>query len=219
MTHFNYKVTYAKKRYNNKNDESLNMVLVNQFEALGNQGSSTTNSIHRQYVNNNKKKRTTTIVGDNIVKEIKPHKMQIDLGHDDNVYIKSFPGATVECMKDYVKPTLRYNPDLVIIHAGSNDLKSEKTSEEIALKLLDLAKDIKTETNDVMISSITVRKDKLNDKCKKVNYYLKTLCSENSIGYIDNNLITDKHLNGSGINLNYNGTALLASNFINSIKL
>ena len=41
-----------------------------------------------------------------------------------------------------------------------------------------------------------------------MNSYLKTLCSQNIIGYIDNNLITAKHLNGSGIHMNYQGTAI-----------
>ena len=70
-----------------------------------------------------------------------------------------------------------------------------------------------------MISSITPRKDKDNAKCKKVNIFLKTLCSRYGIGYINNDLITDRHLNGTGIHLNYNGTALVVNNFINSINL
>ena len=154
-----------------------------------------------------------------MIKEIKPHKMKIDLNHDERVYIKSFPGATIQCMRDHVKPSIRHNPDLIIFHAGTNDLKTGQTSEEIATNILNLVKEIKTNSNEVMVSSITARKDKLNVKGKQVNIHLKSLCSQNCIGYIDNNGITDKHLNGSGIHLNYNGTALLASNFIDSIKL
>ena len=45
-----------------------------------------------------------------------------------------------------------------------------------------------------MISSIIFRNEKLNSKGEQVNSYSKTLCSQNSIGYIDNNLITGKHL-------------------------
>jgi hypothetical protein len=206
------------KQHANKHDDR-SIQLSNRFDALNNEESLTANSGDQHNVNNIKKNRTTTIVGDSMIKEIKAHKMKIDLDPDDRIYIKSFPGATIQCMRDYVKPTLRHNPDLIIVHAGTNDLKSEQTSEEIALNLLNLVKEIKTTTNEVMISSVTTRKDKQNAKGKKVNVHLKSLCSKNSIGYIDNNLITEKHLNGSGIHLNYNGTALLANNFINSIKL
>ena len=211
--------TNINKQYANKHDDNRNIQLSNRFGVLNNEESLTVNSGDQENVNNIKKNRTTTIVGDSMIKEIKAHKMKIDLDPDDRIYIKSFPGATVQCMRDYVKPTLRHNPDLIIVHVGTNDLKSEQTSEEIAVNVLNLVKEIKTTTNEVMISSITTRKDKLNAKGKKVNVQLKSLCSKNSIGYIDNNLITDKHLNGSGIHLNYNGTALLANNFIKSIKL
>ena len=51
--------------------------------------------------------------------------MKIDLDHGDKIYVKSFPGATSDCMQDYVKPTLRYN-------AGTNDLKFEKTNRKLS---------------------------------------------------------------------------------------
>ena len=45
--------------------------------------------------------------------------------------VSSFPGATVSCMKHYVKPLLDEKPDRVIIHVGTNDSKSE----EVPLKI------------------------------------------------------------------------------------
>ena len=63
-------------------------------------------------------------------------------------------------MKGYVKPTIRHNPDLIIVHAGTNDLRSGQTSKEIAEQFLNLANDIKTDSNEVIMSGITVRKDK-----------------------------------------------------------
>ena len=69
------------------------------------------------------------------------------------------------------------------------------------------------------MSSITVRKDKYNAKGQKVNFFLETLCSENRIKYIDNSAIIYKHLNGGGVHLNYNGTSILANNFIDMIRL
>ena len=38
------------------------------------------------------------------------------------VMVRSFPGATTQCMNDYVKPSIRAQPDHFILHVGTNDL-------------------------------------------------------------------------------------------------
>ena len=50
----------------------------------------------------------------------------------EKIYVKTFPGATTDCMKDYVKPSIKHNPDFVILHTGTNDLKSTKSAVEIS---------------------------------------------------------------------------------------
>ena len=92
-----------------------------------------------------------------------------------------------------------------------NDLKSEKTSKQIAKSLINLAKEMKSNSNEVMVSSLILRKYELNEKGKKVNFDLKSLCSENNIGYVDNDFITNRHLNGSGVRLRYSGTEALGN--------
>ena len=43
--------------------------------------------------------------------------------------ITIFSGAKVRCFHDYAKPTMRdFNPSQTILHVGTNDLNSEKTS-------------------------------------------------------------------------------------------
>ena len=42
-------------------------------------------------------------------------------------------------MQDYVKPTLRENPDQIIVHVGTNDLASNKRPEQIAESIIDVA--------------------------------------------------------------------------------
>ena len=56
-----------------------------------------------------------------------------------NVIIRTFPGATVIDMIDYIKPSLRLQPAHIIIHVGTNDLKSSevKTLIENISKLCD----------------------------------------------------------------------------------
>ena len=47
-------------------------------------------------------------------------------------------------MYDHLKPTLRdFNPGLFIIHVGTNDLPLNKTSNEIAEEIVNLAESVK----------------------------------------------------------------------------
>ena len=79
---------------------------------------------------------------------------------------------------------------------------------------------MKTDINDVMISGITPRGDKLNAKAMEVNTSVQAECERYNLFFIDNtNIVTTKHLNGSGLHLNYKGTVKLANNFLSSIRL
>ena len=46
-------------------------------------------------------------------------------------------------MKDYIKPTIARKPDMVILHTGTNDLKSNQNPSDIANEIINLAKNIK----------------------------------------------------------------------------
>ena len=202
------------------NHDGINIIPVkNSFNPLAEQN---TNTDERTSTETTKKTitkyRSTTIIGDSLIRDIKQQRIRKDLP-GNKVFIKSFSGATTACLNDYVKPSLRYKPDLLIIHGGTNDLRSEKTSKQIAEKIVTLASDVKTEENDVIISGIVRRNDELNTKGQEVNHFLKLLCSELNMGYLDNSCIESKHLNASGSHLTYSGTVALANNFIKQIKL
>ena len=66
--------------------------------------------------------------------------------------------------------TVRKNPDLIVL--GTNELKTNKTAHNIALDIIKLGLELKSEENDVMINSIVCRNDALNDKGKNVNNIL-----------------------------------------------
>ena len=61
------------------------------------------------------------VLGDSIIKHVKSYSLSKSL---DNckVYVKDFPGARVRCMQDYVRPTIRENPNHIFLHVGKNDL-------------------------------------------------------------------------------------------------
>ena len=55
--------------------------------------------------------------------------MSPKIDHKHSVYARSFSGAKVRSMKDYVKPCVKdENPDHIIMHIGTNDLNSENKS-------------------------------------------------------------------------------------------
>ena len=147
------------------------------------------------------------------------HKMKKEMKSNENIFIKSFPGVVISDMYDYSRPSKKHSPDLFILHVGTNELRSSKTAEEISNKLLKLASDLKTDQNEVLVSSIVKRDDKWNEKGIKMNAFLNTKRSELGLGYIDHSNISNNHLNGSGLHLNYHGTVALARNFLRSINI
>ena len=54
-------------------------------------------------------------------------------------YVKTFSGATVSCMEDYMKPSSKDSPDHFILHVGTNDLSSQKCSVETAESIINMA--------------------------------------------------------------------------------
>ena len=63
-------------------------------------------------------------------------------------------------MVDYIKPTQRdFNPDVYLLHVGTNDLSSNISPEQISLDILNLANSLKLDNNTVIVSSIVPRDD------------------------------------------------------------
>ena len=90
-----------------------------------------------------KSKKTVVIVGNSIVRNVPSRSLNQFLKKNFSV-VKSFPGATTQDMKDYIKPTIARKPDMVILHTGTNDLKSNQNPLDIANKIINLVKNIKS---------------------------------------------------------------------------
>ena len=135
-------------------------------------------------------------------------------------FVKSFSGANTVGMKSYVIPSKEFENDLVILHSGTNDLRGKNSAEDIATDIIQLAKEMKTEKNEVMVSGIIPRNDKYNDKGMDVNKFLMSFCLTCKFHFIDNsNINKETHLNMSGLHLNAKGQYALGTNLLNSIKL
>ena len=170
----------------------------------------------------NTKKRNTVILGDSIIKDIEPYKMRQAIGKSEKLFIKSFAGANIEAMEHYVKPTKKHENDLIILHFGTNDLRSNTHAHEIAQGIINVAVDMKTENNELMISGIITRRDniELDKKGMEVNERLKSLCSVYNFNFINNSCLSkERHLNNGGLHLNIKGTYALANNLLESIRL
>ena len=109
----------------------------------------TSNQIHEN--RNQKLKKTAVILGDSMVKHINGWEMAKKVNTDCKVFVKSFSGATTQCMVDYMKPSIRTQPDHFILHVGTNNLTSNTPSAEIARKIINLASEMKSEKSDVSI--------------------------------------------------------------------
>ena len=118
-------------------------------------------------------------------------------------------------MESYIIPTLEQNPEAIILHSGTNDLKSDSSPEEIARDIINLTTSCKTQTNKVILSSIVPRYDNLDEKATRVNKCLKKECEARNICFIDHRNISPKHnCNRSGLHLNYSGTKKLIENIL-----
>ena len=128
-------------------------------------------------------KRSVVVLGDSMTKLLNGWEMVKKLEATCKVFVKTFSGATVSCMEDYMKPSLRNPPDHFILHVGTNDLGSDKSPTEIGKSIINLACQLKNEKHDVSVLTIIIRADdkKVNDKGIQVNLHLKELCKEKNI--------------------------------------
>ncbi len=75
------------------------------------------------------------VLGDSMLKHINARRIQQGMKH--KVVIKTFPGAGVEEMNHYVKPTLLTTPNKLILHVGTNDLQ-RKTPDELLTRVQEI---------------------------------------------------------------------------------
>ena len=156
------------------------------------------------------------ILGDSMLKHLNPRKLQNGLNH--RITIKTFPGATTDDMVHYVQPTLKTRPERIILHIGTNDLKS-KFPDILAQSVAGLGEAIKRGNKDIKLtfSSIIIRNDEagIAEKVTCYNELLNKLCAKHNWDVIDNKNIDRFHLNNYGTHLSKKGSGALAKNIKN----
>ena len=101
-------------------------------------------------------RRSIAILGDSMIKDIK-HWELTKACPNDKIYVKAFPGADIADMEHYVNPTMKRDPDVVIIHCGTNSLRNDDSAEQIASDITELAEKMRNESNEVLVSSLICR--------------------------------------------------------------
>ena len=107
-------------------------------------------------------------------------------------------------MQDHVKPTIwDINPQQIILHVGTNDLKTERTASQIAKSIIDLSISLKKNGNMIAVSGIVPRLDELNNKAAEVNNRLELMYKQRGFPYISHceTIDPNKHLNASNLYL------------------
>ena len=151
---------------------------------------STESTTKRDQTQPNRQKKVM-IAGDSVLKHLQGHKMS----RNSRVKISSFPGCTTEDMHDFIKPLLRKNPDEIILHVGTNSLRSCDTPRACADEIIDLATMVSSESPaKIALSSLVYRSDDEALACKiaEVNRILKDFCTRKSWGFVDHSNISPR---------------------------
>ena len=86
---------------------------------------------------NTKGRKNVFIIGDSMIKGL----AERGISKDHNVKVRPQPGRTTEEIEDHIKPILRKNPDVIIIHSGTNDVTNDKPTKKKIKKVVKLIED------------------------------------------------------------------------------
>ena len=168
---------------------------------------------------NDNKMKHVLILGDSMIKNVEGWR--IGRSTKTRTQVKSFPGAFVSDCYDYFKPPLKCSPDEIVVHIGTNDLKTS-SARNTAESIVDLAQWLETllPFAKISLSELTCRDDFEGSKHKvaETNKILGKFCQQNKWNVISHLNIDESCLNRSRLHLNKKGTGLLSSNFIKSIN-
>ena len=175
------------------------------------------NLIKLQSANNSSTvKKEVFIIGDSMIKYVNGR----EVSRNDSVKVRSHPGATTDDFIDYVRPTVRKKPNLIIIHSGTNDTQNNINTLQKIRKVIFSVKDYDTDDNmKIALSRIIHQSDHdFEDKINETNRKLENLFKGKSMIFIINSNIDSTCLNRSKLHLNKSETFLLIKNFSKAVN-
>ena len=135
-------------------------------------------------------KKDVIIIGDSMLNGINEEGLSDDRY---KVKVKNHSGATTEDICDFIKPEVRKKPDIIMVHAGANDIKNTTKSFENYKKITNIIKSKLTKLQLCNFQDV-MSKDKpdIEKKVIEFNSRLPKFCSKNRIDIKEN-----KNLDGS----------------------
>ena len=135
--------------------------------------------------------------------------------------VKSFSGARIADMDDYLKPLLRKGLDEVILHVGTNNIRNVSSC-SVAEGIINMATQVQQDFPPMRlaISPLLPRSDnlELNDKIKEANKILNSFCSSCGLTLLHITNIDLTCLNCRGVHLNRKGSALLTNCYADFLR-
>ena len=162
---------------------------------------------------NKRKKVRVEILCDSMLNGIQ--EKGLNKNADINIKIRKYPGASSNDILDHIRPSLRKEPDQIIIHAGTNDLTSDHNYLNNVKKIVKMVRETCKNTK-LCFSSLICRNDlkDIDEKVKKTNTHLENYCKQQNLDFIDNSNIKKSDLNSRGLHLQERGSSKLAKNFL-----
>jgi hypothetical protein len=143
------------------------------------------------------KKTNTVIVGDSMVQYLNANRLKRSRPTGNKkIHVETYRGSSTEAMAHHIRPYLVKQPDQIVLHVGTNDIR-DKQPEEIVDGIMKIQKISKKECpkTTVIVSELLHRNDKIEytQKVKKVNIMLAKTCKQHNCDYIEHKNIEDKH--------------------------
>ena len=125
--------------------------------------------------------------------------------------VEIFAGVRVKCMQDYVKLFLRENPHRLIIHAGTNNISTNKQLEQTPKSTVEPALSVKNNICDKTLSNLM--------RCDMILFLSKKSCIHKlaleGVMYrkeyfliLNGKTITARHLNILNLHLDSTGSEI-----------
>lgn len=138
---------------------------------------------------------------------------------EQKVYVKTYGGSKAGDMKHHTIASLKYKPNHIILHCGTNDIRTRKSARKIAEKIVNVCDNIKRPDNQITISGIIYRgKDDENEKVDEVNRLLQQYASQRGHFFLDNSNIGPNDLQWDGLHLYKSGNDIFFNNLLQCIN-
>ena len=164
----------------------------------------------------------TLVFSTSITSGIRVHEFNQCFNGEGRISFRRFPGGKAHQIKEYIPINLKeVIPKTVLIQSGGNDLSTPKGHTELSVE--SIANEVIESGNickgfgvkNVVISGIPLRRNRyIQERCTRLNELLMEMCGYHGFTFVDNGNIDESHVRNDGTHLNYEGSELLANNYL-----